>query len=145
MSGAGAVIRTIYYRALLASGYSNVDFVYSMGGIGEAYYLRCGVQSSCLFPFCYTVDSMRIGAKHTDHTSAENMIRILYIGQFYEWKAVDILLRALYTNSGLNWKQDLTAWSSDESNAASVCFTEDGGKSTFSRSHGPYIGDGEPK
>ncbi len=100
-------IRTIYYRALLASGYSNVDFVYSMGGIGEAYYLRCGVQSSCLFPFCYTVDSMRIGAKHTDHASAENMIRILYIGQFYEWKAVDILLRALYTNSGLNWQAEL--------------------------------------
>jgi glycosyltransferase involved in cell wall biosynthesis len=105
--GARGFIRTIYYRVLLASLYSKVDFVYSMGGIGEAYYRRCGVQSSCLFPFCYTVDSMNVISKHAEHTSAENGIRILYIGQFYEWKAVDILLRALHVNSGLNWQAEL--------------------------------------
>jgi glycosyltransferase involved in cell wall biosynthesis len=105
--GVRGFIRTMYYRALLASKYSRVDFVYSMGSMGETYYRKVGIRSDCLFPFCYTVENIRIAPKLTANIVAEDMVRVLYIGQFLERKAVDMLLRALHVNSGLNWQVEL--------------------------------------
>jgi len=36
-----------------------------------------------------------------------NEFHVLYIGQFHEWKAIDILLRALEANAALVWEAEL--------------------------------------
>jgi glycosyltransferase involved in cell wall biosynthesis len=105
--GARGFARTMYYRALLANPHSKVDFVLSMGSMGETYYRKRGIQPNCLFPFCYTVERREVTSDFARQLDADDKVHVSYIGQLCERKAVDILLRALHSNSRLDWQLDL--------------------------------------
>jgi glycosyltransferase involved in cell wall biosynthesis len=105
--GTRGFIRTLYYRALLASRNGKADFVFSMGSMGEGYYRKCGIQSDSLFPFCYTVDRSGLTAKPAVHGHTESTVRVLYIGQLCKRKGVDLLLRGLHANYDQGWQGEV--------------------------------------
>ena len=105
--GMRGFIRTLYYRAFLASNNGKADFVFSMGSMGEAYYRKCGIHSGSLFPFCYTVDRIGVRTKPDERSHMESTVRVLYIGQLCKRKGVDLLLRGLHPNYDQNWQGEL--------------------------------------
>lgn len=69
-----------------------VDFVLPMGELGRQDFLRFGFPAEKLFPFAYGTEAP---TEPLEVRAASEPFRILYLGQFIQLKAVDVLLRAL--------------------------------------------------
>jgi glycosyltransferase involved in cell wall biosynthesis len=80
-----------------------VGFTLAMGASGVDWYARCGASRESVYPFCYVVEPAP-AAPTFDGSQAEALhFQILYIGQFVERKAVDVLLQALAGLRAREW------------------------------------------
>ena len=71
-----------------------------MGEYGSAYYARCGYRSSSIYPFMYQCEDAGVSSNDT----AQNPVRLVYVGGFAPRKGVDLLLNALKHLADRDWR-----------------------------------------
>lgn len=78
----------------------SVDFVLTIGTVGEEWYRRCGYDSAKIFPFCYVVETP---SSESRPVIAKASVQVVAIGQLILRKRFDLLLKALATQRESQW------------------------------------------
>jgi len=84
-----------------------VDFVLAMGASGVNWYRRCGLSQAKIYPFCYVVEPFSAFGHRELGKIDGSEFRLMYLGQFIERKAVDVLVQALACLGSGIWCADL--------------------------------------
>ena len=105
--GLAGLLRAVRCRTDVRRNRRVVDLVLAMGVLGEAWFQRCGVPESKVFPFGYTVEQPDRPECQEPRDQLQLPFGVLYLGQFIECKGVDRLLAALAGCARLSWRAEL--------------------------------------